>query len=159
MYNSKRIITPGNDAVIVLTSRDGTGLARWRIRKNANKDIEISYSLQAMSGASISTKTHDLNTVKRRAYYLLDLSGIAPHLHRAVTCTQSTEYPTRFGKKILAFAGDNNGVDVVRSPNGMTTLNFTSQEDGEADDTAIFAVDLRGVNPEIVRKVQLVTLR
>lgn len=161
MYDSVKTIdisSISKDTTIALTAKNGMGLASWRILRVDDERVDIAYNLQPLTGTSLTKKTHDKNADTRRAYYLLDLGGIAPHIHRAVTCIKPTEYPTKFSKKVLAFTGGDE-IKVKDFPNGMTSLDFVPQEDCNTSGADIFAINFRGTDADKVRKVQLLTLR
>lgn len=161
MYNSVRTIDISGikDTAIALTAKSGMGLASWRILKADSAHLELAYDLQPLSDKSSTKHTHDSNADSRRAYYLLDMKkGIAPHIHRAVTCNKPVEYPTKFSKKVLAFTGGDE-VKVTDFPDGMTSLDFIPMDSCDGGSADIFAIDMHGVDAGKVRKVQLLTLR
>lgn len=164
MYNSKRFdnqktVTVQKGTTIAFVTKSGTKMGEHRIRRVGDDKIAIAYSLIPATAKSLSKKTHSVSGDDRRAYYILDLGTFCPHIHRADTCDAPCSYQKNTNKKVLAFAGDSDGVEVTVSTNGDKNLRFTPKPADEDADVMAFAVDLGKTIMDNVQKVQLVTLR
>lgn len=147
---------------IAFVTKSGTVMGEHCIRQiddENGKRVVIAYNLTPAAARSLSKKTHSAKDDDRRAYYILDLGTFCPHIHRADTCDAPCSYQQKTKKKVLAFAGDSEGVEVTVSSNGDKNLRFTPKPVGKDADVTAFAVDLGKTILDNVQKVQLVTLR
>lgn len=177
MYNSKRFnnmktVSIENGTAIAFVTKSGTVMGEHCIRQiddESGMKLAIAYNLTPAAARSLSSKTHSAKEDDRRAYYILDMGEFCPHIHRVDTCDAPCSYQENTEKKVLAFAGDADGVEVTASKDGRMNLKFTPKAAGEEANETAFAVILkRVVDPDDeekvttthdVRKVQLVTLR
>lgn len=161
-FDSEKTVTIPEGIAIAFATKAGTKMGEHRIRKVENDDgtkVVIAYNLVPAAAKSLSKKTHSAKDSDRRAYYILDLGEFCPHIHRADTCDGPCSYQKNTDKKVLAFAGDSDGVEVVVSSNGDKNLRFTPKPAGKEADVTTFAIDLGKTVSDSVQKVQLVTLR
>lgn len=164
MYNGKKfdndkIVTIQNGTTIAFVTKSGTVMGQHRIWRIGDDKVAIAYNLIPAAAGSLSKTTHSVNMDEGRAYYILDLGRVCPHIHRADTCDAPCSYQKNTDKKVLAFAGDARGVEVNVSKNGNKHLQFTPMLAGEDKDMTAFAIDLGKSVEDGVQKVQLVTLR
>ena len=164
MYNSKRfdskkIVTVQKDTAIAFVTKSGTIMGEHRVRRIDDEKVAIAYSLIPAAAGTLSKKTHSVKDDGRRAYYILDLGRFCPHIHRADTYDAPCSFQKNTDKKVLAFAGDSDGVELTVSSNGVKYLQFTPMGAGEENEATAFAIDLGKADSDGVQKVQLVTLR
>lgn len=157
-FDNQKIVTIQEGTTIAFATKSGTIMGEHRIRQFKDDDgvmkVAIAYNLIPAAAKALSKKEDD-----RRAYYILDQGTFCPHIHRADTCDAPCSYQQKTKKKVLAFAGDSEGVEVTVSSNGDKNLRFTPKPVGKDADVTAFAVDLGKTILDNVQKVQLVTLR
>lgn len=158
-FDNQKIVTVQKGTTIAFVTKSGTKMGEHRIRRISDDEVAIAYSLIPATAKSLSKKTHSVNGDDRRAYYILDLGTFCPHIHRVGTCDAPCSFQKNTVKKVLAFAGDSDGVEVTVSSNGDKNLRFTPKPAGKDDEVMAFAVDLGKSILDNVQKVQLVTLR
>lgn len=162
-FDNQKIVTIQEGTIIAFATKNGTQMGEHRIRQFKDDEgvmkVAIAYNLIPAVAKALSKKTHSVSGDDRRAYYILDLGTFCPHIHRADTCDAPCSYQKNTNKKVLAFAGDSDGVEVTVSTNGDKNLRFTPKPADEDADVMAFAVDLGKTILDNVQKVQLVTLR